>query len=153
MPSSSSSSSSSDASPEMNARVNAELNRLHSNLTFVSPASHLYNPNNYVQRPPAGVKLPYQSNMRTIDKASLMPSRENPLKNQLGEPLSEVTWGRTRAEVLAKGGLTAETLLAVPVNAEQAALALRVAAQPLDPEMAGTMAHEIMKRDTVRGEQ
>jgi hypothetical protein len=137
----------------MAARVNAELNRLHSNLTFVSPASHLYNPNNFVQRPPAGVKLPYQSNMRTIDKPTLMPTRENPLKNQLGEPLSEVTWGRTRSEVLAKGGLTAEALLAVPVDAEQAALAHRLALQPLDPEMAGTMAHEIMKRDTVRGEK
>ena len=36
-------------------------------------------------------------------------------------------------------------------DAEQRALTARLAALPEDPEMAGTKAHEIMARDTVRG--
>lgn len=148
----SSSASSTAASSEMTLRVKAELNRLHTNLTIVSPASHLYNPNNFVSRPPAGVKLPWSSVLRTVDKPTILSSRDAPLKNQLGNPLTEVTWGQTAAQILVQGGLSAETLLGVRVDAEQAALAARVAAQPLDPSMAGTMAHEIMKRDTVRGE-
>jgi hypothetical protein len=139
------------ASSEMTARVNAELARLSSTLNFAAPSSMLYDPNNFVSRPPCGIRLSNNSNMQTIEARGHFSARDAILKNQLGNAITETTWGTSRRDILKKGVLEADEVLSVRPDAEQAALDARLAAKPFDPEMAGTMAHEIMKRDTVRG--
>ncbi len=136
-----------------NAAVQAELQRLHVTLSFASPSSHLYHEaaTTVSDRPPAGARLSARSNLQIANPTNILQRRHEAGMNRLGRALAVEPFGATTRAIVAAGGLDAASVLAVAPDAEQRALTARLAAQPADPEMAGTLAHEIMKRDTVRG--
>lgn len=134
------------------AAVEEELRKLHTTLSFASPSSHLYHEASTTRdRPVPGEKLSARSNLNTVTADSILQRRFLPAMNRLGAPITVDAFGATTRAIVAGGGLDAQAALAIAPDAEQRALAARLAALPADPEMEGTKAHEIMKRDTVRG--
>jgi hypothetical protein len=141
------------ARADVAAAVDAELKRLHVTLSFASPSSHLYHEaaTNVTDRPPAGARLSARSNLQISRPTNILQQRHEVGMNKLGRPIAVDAFGATSRDIVARGGIDAAAVLAVAPDAELRALTARLAAQPVDPEMAGTLAHEIMKRDTVRG--
>jgi hypothetical protein len=131
--------------------VDAELARLHQTLSFAAPSSHLYHDAQCaVARPPGGTRLAWGSTLRSVELPGVWDRKYAARTNALGAPLSERSWGASQRAVLARGALTAADVLAVRPDAEQAALAERLAARPADPEMAGTMARALRPRRAAR---
>lgn len=125
------------------ALVQAELARLHTTLSFASPSSHLYHDASTTSlRPPAGTRLNPRSCLNPVNVQHVLQKRFEPGMNRLGRAIDVEQFGSTARAIVAGGGLDAESVLAVPVDAEQRALTARLAAQPPDPELAGTLAHE-----------
>ena len=125
------------------AQVQAELARLHTTLSFASPSSHLYHDaSTTTARPPAGTRLNPRSFLNPVNVQNILQKRFEPGMNRLGRAIEVKPFGSTTRAIVAGGGLDAESVLAVPADAEQRALAARLAAQPPDPELAGTLAHE-----------
>ena len=134
------------------AAVDAELRRLHVTLSFASPSSHLYHEANttVTTRPPPGARLSARSNLHVARPTNILQARHEAGMNKLGRAIEVAPFGETTRAIVAGGGLDAAAVLAVAPDAELRALTARQAAVPPDPEMAGTLAHELMQRDNVK---
>ena len=111
--------------------VAAELASLSDAINYASVQSHLYSDaaEARLPRPPLGISLPWQSNLRHIAVIGVERRLAEPLKNQLGrsitlaEPaLATSTRGHplpesTRA-IMARGGASTGDALGVPIDAE-----------------------------------
>ena len=119
------------------AEVAAELAKLHTVLSFAAPSSHLYHAAaTSIARVPVGTDLAPRSSLRQ--------------PGILGSATATVPGGALLATRRGAMGTTAADALRVPVDAELRAAEADDAARSVARSDLG-LAHELMKRDNVKG--